>query len=91
MANGFARGNAWWLRKHDTYGDTGPTHSSSTCFMRTDTLHASLANGLLSPDMTCAGRQALVVRERNRGRWRKRQKAVSDREREKKCDSGLFH
>lgn len=29
----------WWMRKSTSLG---PTHSSSTCFMRTDTLHASL-------------------------------------------------
>lgn len=40
-------GENGWKNHKNRQGDTGPTHSSSTCFMRTDTLQASLVTSLL--------------------------------------------
>lgn len=35
------------VERHNHKGKLGPTHSSSTCFMRTETLQASLVTSLL--------------------------------------------
>lgn len=58
-------------------GTLVPTHSSSTCFMRTDTLQASLVTSLLSSKAGCAQQDKIHLLEERRGHKEARGKCIS--------------
>lgn len=56
-------------------GTLVPTHSSSTCFMRTDTLQASLVTSLLSSKAGCAQQDKINLLNSARGQQRRQREA----------------
>ncbi len=56
----------------------GPTHSSSTCFMRTDTLHTSLVTTVLPQGKASRHMQAFKLRKKENKKEKKERKKRSN-------------